>query len=65
MLVWKNDLGPVAREHREELWKRFQEATSKIHERKNDYNKNIDAILQENLEKKRNLLNRKKKSKMQ
>ncbi|MGB2341188.1 MAG: DUF349 domain-containing protein [Flavobacteriaceae bacterium] len=53
---WKNDLGPVAREHREELWKRFQEATSKIHERKNEYNKNIDAILQENLEKKRKIL---------
>lgn len=55
---WKNDLGPVAREHREELWKRFQEATSKIHDRKNEYNKNIDAILLENLEKKRAILAR-------
>ena len=55
---WKNDLGPVAREHREELWKRFQEATSKIHHRKNEYNKNIDAILLENLEKKRAILAR-------
>ena len=42
-------LGPVAREHREELWNRFQDATAKIHERKNEYNKNIDAILLENL----------------
>ena len=55
---WKNDLGPVARENREELWKRFQEATSKIHHRKNEYNKNIDAILLENLEKKRAILAR-------
>ena len=53
---WKNDLGPVPREHREELWKRFQKATSKIHELKNEYNKNIDAILQENLDKKRVIL---------
>ena len=53
---WKTDLGPVAREHREELWSRFQDATSKIHERKNEYNKNIDAILLENLAKKRAIL---------
>ena len=53
---WKTDLGPVAREHREELWSRFQDATAKIHERKNEYNKNIDAILLENLEKKKAIL---------
>ena len=53
---WKTDLGPVAREHREELWNRFQDATAKIHERKNEYNKNIDAILLENLAKKRAIL---------
>ncbi len=53
---WKNDLGPVAREHKEILWNRFQEATSKIHEYKNEYNKNVDAILLENLEKKKGIL---------
>jgi len=53
---WKTDLGPVAREHREELWNRFQDATAKIHERKNEYNKNIDAILLENLAKKKAVL---------
>ena len=53
---WKTDLGPVAREHREELWNRFQDATAKIHEHKNEYNKNIDAILLENLAKKRAIL---------
>ena len=53
---WKTDLGPVAREHREKLWNRFQDATAKIHERKNEYNKNIDAILLENLAKKRAIL---------
>ncbi|MDG1058390.1 MAG: DUF349 domain-containing protein [Flavobacteriaceae bacterium] len=53
---WKTDLGPVAREHREELWNRFQDASAKIHERKNEYNKNIDAILLENLAKKKAIL---------
>lgn len=47
--LWKNDLGPVAKEHREDLWSRFQAATKVIHERKNEYNKNIDQILVDNL----------------
>lgn len=47
--LWKNDLGPVAREHREELWNRFQNASKIIHQLKNEYNKNIDHIQNENL----------------
>ena len=53
---WKTDLGPVALEHREKLWNLFQDATAKIHEHKNEYNKNIDAILLENLAKKKAVL---------
>ena len=55
--LWKNDLGPVAREHREELWNRFQTATKAVHQLKNEYNKNIDSIQSENLLKKEQLLN--------
>lgn len=55
--LWKNDLGPVAKEHREELWNRFQMATKAIHQLKNEYNKNIDSIQSENLAKKDQLLN--------
>lgn len=54
--LWKNDLGPVAREHREELWNRFQTATKSIHHRKNEYNKNIDSIHEENRQKKEEIL---------
>ena len=54
--LWKNDLGPVAREHREELWNRFQESTKVIHHRKNEYNKNIDSIHEDNLKQKDALL---------
>ena len=39
--LWKNDLGPVAKEHREALWKRFQEATKIIQVRRQDYQKDI------------------------
>ncbi len=53
---WKNDLGPVAREHQEELWGRFQIATAKIHEQKSAYDKSIETILKENLDKKKEIL---------
>ena len=55
--LWKNDLGPVAREHRDELWNRFQAATKVIHQLKNDYNKNIDSIQAANLATKEGILN--------
>ena len=54
--LWKNDLGPVAKEHREDLWARFQAATKLIHDRKNEYNKNLDQILVDNLTARNNLI---------
>ena len=56
--LWKNDLGPVARVEREQLWSRFQAATKVIHDRKNEYNKNIDEIQANNRSKKEELLAR-------
>ena len=54
---WKNDLGPVAREHREDLWKRFKAATKIIHDKRHDYEKNIDQFQQQNLQKRQQLIN--------
>ena len=42
--LWKSELGPVTRNKSEDLWKRFQIATKKIHDQKNIYAKNIDSI---------------------
>ena len=39
---WKNDLGPVAKEHREDLWTRFQNASKIIQSRRQEYQK--DAV---------------------
>ncbi|MDO1514198.1 DUF349 domain-containing protein [Maribacter confluentis] len=50
--IWKEDLGPVGKEHREEIWGRFSAATKTIHERRQDYFKNLDQIKEENLERK-------------
>jgi hypothetical protein len=53
---WKNDLGPVAKEHRENLWTRFQNASKVIQERRQDYQKDISGAMRENLAKKEELL---------
>lgn len=53
---WKNDLGPVAREHREDLWTRFQEASKAIQARKQEYQKDVSGAMKENLAKKETLL---------
>ncbi|WP_430426668.1 DUF349 domain-containing protein [Maribacter litoralis] len=55
--IWKEDLGPVGKEHREEIWDRFSAATKIIHERRQDYFKNLDKIKEENLERKHAIIN--------
>lgn len=54
--LWKNDLGPVAKEHREELWRRFQKASQVIHNRRQEFDKEYDIILEDNLNKKNELI---------
>ncbi|MDA8948475.1 DUF349 domain-containing protein [Flavobacteriaceae bacterium] len=54
--LWKNDLGPVAKEHREALWNRFQEATKVIQTRRQEYQKDVAGAMKENLEKKKTIL---------
>ena len=54
--LWKNDLGPVAKKHREALWKRFQKATKTIQTKRQEYQKDISGAMKENLEKKKAML---------
>ena len=54
--IWKEEVGPVAREYREEIWNKFSAATKKIHEARQDYFKNIDKIYEENLLKKQEVI---------
>ena len=54
--LWKNDLGPVTKDQSELLWKRFQEASKKIHAKKNLFNKNRLEVEKENLKKKNNII---------
>ncbi|WP_452226022.1 DUF349 domain-containing protein [Lacinutrix cladophorae] len=48
--LWKEDLGPVAKEHRDDIWNRFKAATKIIHDKRQDYFKDLDKIYELNLE---------------
>jgi hypothetical protein len=50
--LWKNELGPVAREFSDDLWSRFQAASHKIHLKRQDFQKEISNIQEINYEKK-------------
>tara|TARA_R110002012_G_scaffold198050_1_gene366742 strand:- start:96 stop:1997 length:1902 start_codon:yes stop_codon:yes gene_type:complete len=50
--LWKEDLGPVAREHRETVWESFKAISQKINDRRQDYFKQLDELYVKNLENK-------------
>ncbi|RPD98202.1 DUF349 domain-containing protein [Aureibaculum marinum] len=54
--LWKEEVGPVAREHREEIWERFSNATKKIHERRHEHQKELESKYEENVEKKKEVI---------
>lgn len=54
--MWKEDLGPVAKEYREDLWQRFSEATKKIHDKRQEYFQQLDAEKEKNLERKNEII---------
>ena len=47
--MWKEDIGPVARELREEVWHRFSEATKKIHKKRHEYQDKLDEKFKANV----------------
>jgi hypothetical protein len=53
---WKDELGPVDKEHSEEVWQRFSDATKIIHDKRRYFIKNQEEIFEENLLKKRAVL---------
>ncbi|MBJ7879337.1 DUF349 domain-containing protein [Gelidibacter salicanalis] len=50
--MWKEDLGPVDKEHREAIWERFSNATKTIHDKRQAYYADVDKAHEANLEKK-------------
>ena len=59
--IWKEEIGPVDKEHRESIWQHFSELTKKIHDKRQYYLKNLDKIYEENALKKQSIIERIKK----
>ena len=54
--IWKEDLGPVAKEHRKILWDKFCQATKKINKKRKYYNDQIEKKLIENYKAKKQII---------
>jgi hypothetical protein len=54
--LWKEEIGPVAKEHREEIWNRFSSATKVIHDRRHEYMKDMEQVFEENFSLKEKLI---------
>ena len=50
--IWKEDIGPVSREHRDEIWNQFSDLTKKMHDKREVLFEKMRGTEQENLEKK-------------
>jgi hypothetical protein len=54
--IWKEDIGPVSREHREDVWNRFSDLTKQMHEKREHLFESLRAVEQENLTKKNEVI---------
>jgi len=50
--MWKEDVGPVAIEKREEIWKQFRDVTAVIHDKKHELSKELRSKFDDNFNKK-------------
>lgn len=54
--IWKEDIGPVSREHRESIWNRFSELTKQMHDKRELLFENQRAIENDNLKRKEEII---------
>ena len=50
--IWKEDIGPVSQDMREEIWQNFSAATRKIHDKRHDHFREMRSKYQEIIENK-------------
>jgi len=56
--IWKEDIGPVSREHREEIWNNFSALTKKIHDKRELIFEKQRGTETENLAKKQEIISK-------
>ena len=54
--MWKEDVGPVAKEYRDEVWDKFSEATKVIHDKRQAQLAEMEKDFEANLEKKKEIV---------
>ena len=54
--IWKEEIGPVSRESREDIWKKFSDLTKQMHDKRENYYESFRAVETENLVKKNELI---------
>ncbi|RDY62001.1 DUF349 domain-containing protein [Flagellimonas nanhaiensis] len=54
--IWKEDIGPVAKEQREEVWERFSNATKVMHQRRQEHFHELEKSYEKNLVKKNEII---------
>lgn len=54
--MWKEELGPVAKEYRDEIWEKFSQATKAIHDKRQDFFKELDSEREKNYEVKKEII---------
>lgn len=54
--IWKEDIGPVSKEHRDAIWNKFSELTKKIHDKREVLFESQRANEQQNLEAKKEII---------
>ncbi|WP_310381935.1 DUF349 domain-containing protein [Flavobacterium sp.] len=54
--IWKEDIGPVSREHREDIWNKFSELTKQMHDKREVLFENLRGTELENLEQKNEII---------
>lgn len=47
--IWKEEIGPVAKEYRDQIWDLFSSATKNLHHRRQDHYKNLEKVYAQNL----------------
>ena len=54
--MWKEEIGPVSREYSDEIWDKFSAATKKIHDARDEKQKEVEAVWIQNLAEKKEII---------
>jgi len=54
--IWKEEIGPVSREHREEIWNKFSELTKQMHDKREGLYEKLREVENANLQKKKDII---------